>query len=331
MHSPSPLVMALSTSLAIVAPSFARSQAAEQTAEPEPPPLVQEGRTLNGHTFMPAAEVRWPFTVTSFASDLVIAYGSSTASLQIGDRTFAGTMNYAGIGGVIGFEYAFLPIFSARAVLDDIVYSGIDGKSAISVGTEMQVGFGIGLTAALPIDEKTRFAFLFDVDARPNLALTIAEGLREILATCEQPSGCTVEPGTIFGSTRVVNVRPAIAVSWAPMPPLGVTANLTYRYSSSSGPQPQNGSAIVLGAYADWDFAEASKVPIGLQLQLSWTAPFASTGLQDVFDLGGGVFYTGKKELAAGIQLIARRYAVSPNLNVSWSTYLATLGLRYFW
>ena len=48
-------------------------------------------------------------------------------------------------------------------------------------------------------------------------------------------------------------------------------------------------------------------------------------------DLGGGIFYTGRKDLAAGVQFVSRRFAVVPNVDVSWKTYLATMGLRYFW
>jgi hypothetical protein len=45
----------------------------------------------------------------------------------------------------------------------------------------------------------------------------------------------------------------------------------------------------------------------------------------------GMFFYTARKELSAGFQLISRRFAVTPRVDVSWSTFLMTAGLRYFW
>jgi hypothetical protein len=44
-----------------------------------------------------------------------------------------------------------------------------------------------------------------------------------------------------------------------------------------------------------------------------------------------GIFYTARKDLSAGFQLVSRRFAVTPQVNVSWSTFIATAGLRYFW
>ena len=57
----------------------------------------------------------------------------------------------------------------------------------------------------------------------------------------------------------------------------------------------------------------------------------SGNGLEHVTDLGGGIFYTGRKDLASGVQIVSRRFAVVPNVDVSWKTYLATMGLRYFW
>jgi hypothetical protein len=50
-----------------------------------------------------------------------------------------------------------------------------------------------------------------------------------------------------------------------------------------------------------------------------------------VSNLGGGIFYTGRPHLALGLQIVARRFKVQPGVDVSWSTYLATVGLRYYW
>jgi hypothetical protein len=81
----------------------------------------------------------------------------------------------------------------------------------------------------------------------------------------------------------------------------------------------------------DFDFKAISDVPIGLQAVFSWSAPISGTILDHVSDLGGGIFYTGRPHLALGLQIVSRRFKVRPGVDVSWSTYLATIGARYYW
>jgi hypothetical protein len=128
-----------------------------------------------------------------------------------------------------------------------------------------------------------------------------------------------------------LTIQPALAASWAPFRTLGLTANAAYQHFSSTGSTHVSGDAVDLGIAADYDFGAMSSVPIGLQLQFAWAFPINATGVQHVTDLGGGIFYTGKKNLAAGFQLLSRRFAVTPGLNVSWGTFITTAGLRYFW
>lgn len=46
---------------------------------------------------------------------------------------------------------------------------------------------------------------------------------------------------------------------------------------------------------------------------------------------GTSLFYTGRKDLALGVQVIARQFAVTPDVKVSWNTQLSEIGPRYYW
>ena len=35
--------------------------------------------------------------------------------------------------------------------------------------------------------------------------------------------------------------------------------------------------------------------------------------------------------LSLGLQLVDRRFRVVPNVDVSWTTFIALIGLRYYW
>jgi len=257
----------------------------------------------------------------------------SSASFQVGDRLYSGSFDYAGVGSILGYEYAFQRYFSARFTLSNIIYSGIDGPSAIVVGTSLQVGTTLGLTASLPVGDSLRVGFLLDAGVVPGLGLTIGNGIQTIIEDC-RAGDCNASEGAIFGTQSALTLQPALAANWVPWRPLGITANTAYLYlSQDQGDETFTGEAVSLAAAADFDFLAISKVPIGLQLAFSWTAPIGGTEttLQHVTDLGGGIFYTGRPHLSLGLQLVSRRFAVQPTVDVSWSTFLSTIGLRYYW
>jgi hypothetical protein len=332
--------------IALTALVFLATARAAIAAEGSEPPVVATtapsasapgeqmptGRVLNGHVFMPSVSVPGALTTTSFGTYLILGYGTTSGSIQVGDKVFAGTYSYAGVGATLGYEYAFLRYFSARLAINEIVYSGIDGKSAIAVGTTAGAGGSLGLTASMPVGDSLRVGALLDAGIAPGLAMTIGNGIRDVIETCNQ-GNCTVNDQGFFGMKNATTVQPALAANWAPWRPLGVTANLAYLFvSQKRGGENFNGQAVSLAAAADFDFRAVSSVPIGLQVAAAWTAPVGGKGgIQHVGDLGGGIFYTGQEHLALGLQVISRQFAVQPDLNVSWSTYISTIGLRYYW
>jgi hypothetical protein len=299
-------------------------------AVPEEPSLAQS-RVLNGHVFMPSATVAGALTTTSFGTFLILGLGTTSASAQVGDKTYAGSFDYASTGAALAYEYAFMRYFSARFAMNDVIYSGIDGPSAIVVGTSLQFGASLGVTASLPIGDSLRVGVLFDAGTTPGLALTIGNGIKTIIDGC-QAGSCPTGEGAIFGLHHATTLQPALAANWAPWRALGFTANVAYlSVSQTQGDQNFTGQAVSLAAAADLDFLAISQVPVGLQLAFSWTAPINGEELQHVTDLGGGIFYTGSQHLALGLQFVSRRFAVQPTVDVSWSTFLSTIGLRYYW
>jgi len=132
-----------------------------EPAVPEDQSLAQ-GRVLNGHVFMPSATVAGALTTTSFGTFLLLGIGTTSASAQVGDKTYSGSFDYAGTGAALAYEYAFMRYFSARFAMNDVIYSGIDGPSAIVVGTSLQFEASLGVTASLPVGDSLRVGVLFD-------------------------------------------------------------------------------------------------------------------------------------------------------------------------
>jgi hypothetical protein len=310
------------------------SPAGEQPAAAEAalrPP--SGGRVLNGHAFMPAGDVPGALVATSFESGLLVGIGSAHASWTVRDQTLSGTFEYAGVGAVLGYEYAVMDNLSLRLGLTELIYSGISGRSAVVIGSTLQGGAGAGATFSLPIGDSLRVGARFDASYAPKLGLTLGSAIRSVVDSCQTPEGCNVDSASAFEQKNVLQLQPALAASWAPLPALGLTANVAYIYADQTvNGSKSSGNALSLGVAADFDFRAISPVPIGLQAQFTWTAPSGSgSGMQHVTDLGGGIFYTGRKDLALGLQLIARRFAVTPDVDVTWSTFLSQIGMRYYW
>jgi hypothetical protein len=302
-------------------------------ASAECPPedeLSSEGRSLAGHLFMPSDSVPVPFATTSFVSSMLLGYGSTATNLVILGVDFSKDLQYAGTGGVLRYELSFLRHFAVRAGVGTLIYSGIDGRSAIAIGSSVVLGVEAGATGTILLGDRVRLSLLFDFRYSPNIALTIGTGVNQILASCASPDGCSADTGNLFSLISLATYRPALAMAWSPWRPLGLQAFGGFSLGTSPSQLVTTGGAVVAGGAADLDFMPLWRVPLGLQLLASAVVPVMGTALQRSTDLGGGLFYTGKRALAVGVQVVGRRFAVRENVEVSWGV-LGTIGLRYYW
>jgi hypothetical protein len=310
---------------------------ASEELEPSPP----EGRELGGHVFMPVLGMVSPFTNTSFGTFMLLGYGSTTGSLTLqlpGNppppaQTFTGTVSYVAIGSVLSFEAAFLRYFAARIGLSETLYSGISGAAVAAVGSNARLGGNFGLTGSLPIGQSVRVAGVFDTSFAPAMGVLLGPAIKSAFDSCsEGVTNCRFDFGKLFEQRNVLSLEPGVAASWAPLPSLGVTGNLTYVHRSltNSNSGATTSEAMSLGVAADFDFHLISIVPVGVQLSWNSRIPFDES-VDGFSDLGAAVFYTGRKNLSLGLQFVDRRFRVVPDVDVSWTTFIALIGLRYYW
>jgi hypothetical protein len=322
---------ALGIAAALAASSAAAQEPTATAAPADAAPAAADAaasRTLAGHIFLPATLAPGPFATTSLTAQMILLGGSADAEIQVGDQTFSGTTEFAGLGAYAAYEYSFLEHYSVRAWLDDLVFSGISGKSVLVLGTEIQGGFGAGATAGLRLGDRVQAGVLLDAGYTPSVALTLAEALDAVEDSCEA-GDCDVATGTAIEIENVLQVKPALSLAFAAARSLGITANAAYLYLEG---EDDSATGVRLGAAVDFDLGMAIGFPVGLQGQFAWTAPVGDGGVQHVTDVGFGIFYTGRKELVAGLQVLGRRWSVEPGFaDTQWNSYFTNFGLRYYW
>jgi len=326
-------------------PGVARPSAGTESAAAEPVAAdatlrpSSEGRELAGHVFMPTLGIQGPFAVTAFGTFLTVGEGSSvgTVTLTLPDGTqksHSGSVSYVAIGGILNYEYEFLRGVSARIGLSESLYSGTTGAAMAVVGTNVRLGLGVGLTAGLTLGDSVRLAAVIDATSAPKMGLLLGPALKSAYESCQTGLGnCTFDFDQLFQQENVLEVQPGLAAAWAPVRGLGLTGNLSYSWSSieTSGAGTVSSSGVSAGAAVDYDFLAVSRVPVGLQLTWASLIPVSGEDNTRYTDVGGGLFYTGRKDLSLGLQLFVRRFAVVPEVEVSWTTVMAMIGLRYYW
>jgi hypothetical protein len=276
---------------------------------PRPEPRIElsraEGRELAGHVFMPTVGVVGPFATTNFGSFMLLGAGSTEGSLTLQlpgsplppPQTFRGSVTYAAVGGLLGFEYAFVPGVSARVGISQAIYSGTTGASAAVVGSNVRIGGSAGFTAGIPIGQSVRVAAVFDATYAPRLGLVLGPAIESTFAQCSQGvANCRFDLDSLFQHRNVLTLQPGIAASWAPGRALGMTFNVSYVHTSIaiSNQDAVREGGISPGVAVDFDFRAISKVPVGLQLIWSSLFPFSDNVITTGYtDVGAGIFYTG--------------------------------------
>lgn len=321
------------------APATAAAATAPAAAPAAPRP---EGRELAGHVFMPALGVVDPFAVTSFGSYMTLGGGRTTArfTLQLPGspppppQEISGDVSFGAVGGVLGYTFRIAGGVAGRVALSETIYSGTTGAAAAVIGTNARVGVGAGLTAGLPIGDSARLAVVFDASYAPRFGLLLGPALKDAYDSClAGASSCQFDFSKLFEQANVLELVPGVAAAWAPAPYLGVVGNVSYAHSSieTEGRGTVSEGGVTVGAAVDLDLGALTSVPVGLQL--TWESFLPVDGGEDAryTDLGGGVFYTGRKDLSLGMQIVDRRFKVVPNVDVTWETVLVLLGLRYYW
>lgn len=317
------------------------SPAAASAEEPAGPaaaaPAAQDvslGRTVAGHTFIPSLVVQDPFVATEFAMGIVGGYGSSTGPKYDLNGNIVGEQDYifGSFGNYVGARFKVLDWLAVRGSLSVTAYSGLDGASAVTVGANARVGGTAGAIASFPVGKSLRVAGSFDAAYTPKFDLLLITVIKDTINSCNgDPASCTINPDTAFRQDNVLTLQPAVSAAWTPWKPLGIVASASYQHLSldtkQQGKLTQQGAT--LGVAADLDLRHLVGVPVGFNLAWHWVSPVGGAGVSRTTDYVAGVFYTGREDLALGVEAGARVFHIRPDLQSTAG--IGQLSMRYYW
>jgi hypothetical protein len=295
------------------------------------------GREMNGHYFLPSHLIEDPFSYTAFGMTFGLGSGNALApELQLTPPPpvilqATKWVGYTGLG--VGFiqNIRFLEYLSARIAVSTNAYLGTGNGAILTVGTSARVTGDVGVKGSLPVGKYFRFSATADASYGPVYNVLIAEGLVDAIKSCQaDPTICKVNLGSFLQQENTLTWTGGLAGAWAPFPFLGVIANLQFIAPTKTGKASESKNGLTAAGSVDFDAKPLlSWLPIGLNATYSITSPIGGNGVTTTQDWGFGLYYTGRHDMALGLELDWKFNRLESN-QVGEST-LAWINFRYYW
>jgi hypothetical protein len=276
-------------------PGLAHSQ-----TSPESEPT---GRVLDGHLFIPSALVRDPFTATYFQTSLGYGYATGTgpsfdvAGNTLGNRDF----RFAAVIQSYELQAKILPWWAVRVEAEGLLFSGIDGVSALEAGMTVRLSPAIGTTVSAPVGDRVRIGGVFDFTYTPDI------NINGITGVVRSVNARDLVFKNFLTDTRLTGWQPGVSVAITILPSLGAVATAGYlRISSDTDGVGDSINTVFAGVAFDLDLRQLNGMPIGFVVAYKLNAADTRDPGEATQAVTGGFFYTGVPHLVAGVDFSER-------------------------
>jgi hypothetical protein len=288
-------------------------------------------RELAGHVFMPSHLMSDPFSYTAFGLYWGAGLGTATGPRLVQtnpppnpswalDWSDPRSYDYVGLGLGLALNVRILEYLSVNLALGTSAYLGDSSASLLVVGTNAQLNGALSVKGSLPLGEHVRVSVSAGMEYGPIFSALIAQGIIRALQSGELD---------MLQAEKAVTWTAAGAVAWSPWRPLGLVGNARFYFPTGGGNAQYAANGVSLSAMADFDAGTLVPwLPLGVNAVYGILTPFGQGGTTTQ-EYGFGLWYTGRKALAVGLELDWRRGRIASQL-VSTAT-LAWLNLRYYW
>jgi len=293
---------------------------------PPPPSRPHQGRELNGHHFIPSNIAADPFTSTYFGSQTGFGYLGVTVPERDGQGKPTGTSHAISLTPFtqsFGLQIGILPKYWAlRAAVTGLAIAPVTGQTALEFGGQFGWDVDVGTTLSFRLGRYVRLGALFDFDYSSNYSFDIASTLTRSLVAGH------IDASTLLANSTTAEVRGGLAFAVAPHRSLGLTLAAQYIHDFLSGDRvaSSDSGSISFTTALDLDLHAVSPVPIGIIGAYSLNAPTSDTS-QITHQVGGGIYYTGRRSLVLGPEV----RAILPPGSLSETFVYGVITLRYYW
>lgn len=283
------------------------------------------GRELNGHLFIPSAQIASPFITTNLGNQVGggMARNVTTVIEGLDEEPIELTADVTFVG--LGFQYqqALGSWIAARLNVTGLGRLGTDVEGLLSTGVSATASFNLGAQARI---WRNKYFFLsgsLDYESDAITGVNVLNWVKQVVDSGDLTDTLLVESGTTSSFVGGLNM------AYSPAAWLGLTGLFKFGIGQGFGDLDAR-SVYTAALMGDVDFQEFGFIPIGASL--FWKKQrFAqrSADFSDSIDAyGGGLFYTGEVPFSIGLEYTYSKVPtdIGPQVNLSQ----ITINLRYF-
>jgi len=164
----------------------------------------------------------------------------------------------------------------------------------------------------------------------PTYTLLLLDAVLSALEQCKpNPNNCGL-PSDVLQQGDTVTWTAALAGAWAPWPFLGVNLNFDYIRPGKTGAGSYSHNGLYLAGTVDFDMMPLVRwLPLGVDIGYSIATPIGGSGVPTTTDWDFGIYYTGRKDLALGVELAFAGGKL--NNDQTQTSTIAWVNFKYYW
>ncbi len=278
-----------------------------------------EGRTINGHAFMPSELVVWPFVTTHFGTSTGAGLARFARTGQDAEgNEIAGSMSLGAFGEAFDLGVAFTDWIGMYGRFAGMLTAGASLESALNVGAIFNVDTSFGVAGRIvrkgPFQLGLRFGggYLFGRRLQPlDMLQTDPEG------------NFALDRGRLLTKIKGWRLGPAVTAAYAPLSWLGLQTSLSFEYGKLTlGEETVDNKTFSFAAGVAFN-GRGIRVPIAIPVvyQLSRSL---EEGAKIEHRTESGIYYSGRTNLDLGL-------SAATKLGGEDKEYLGQFRMNYYW
>jgi hypothetical protein len=282
-------------------------------------------RRLKGHDFLPSDFVTDPFVTTHFDSSTGFGWVRAKASgpggsLQADLAEIVQRIELqAGVVRVRG-----VPWLGLRFIAAGHAATGLDANAFQILPTTLGYEFGGGLAVRLWGNDWVQLGIKTDVTWAKDWALTPLRAIENSV------NAGTITLDGLLTATSELRFLPSFQVAFSPHRVFGLWTSLQYGFAHPAAGDDSH--LLRFGLAAGLDFDRVSPVPLGLLFTYTLDQTLPDDGR--IHYVGGGLFYTGRRDLALGLEVRGTWQSISDaatGTTVDLTSVQGGFRIRYYW